>query len=169
MTKFGLFFSLGMMFCIMHMSLHGTAHAQPVGGAPTTESSDTENWYVGTDACAECHADTVESFKANSKKATSRKSVMIMKEKLTNAEYEGCLSCHTTGYGKKGGFISYTQTPHLADVGCESCHGMGGLHTEDGSPDSISRTPTLELCETCHDDSKIARISYDGRIYSGGH
>ncbi len=169
MSKLGVFFSLGMVFCCMCISLYSIAYAQPVDGASTDESSVTENWYVGTDACAECHADTVKAFKTNSKKATSKKSVMIMKEKLTQAEFEGCLACHTTGYGHKKGFISYAKTPHLADVGCESCHGMGGLHTEDGSAASISRTPTIELCETCHDDSKIARISYDGRIYSGGH
>ncbi len=169
MSRFVLFFSLGLVCCIMFLNIHTTAYAQPVDGATVNESSASENWYVGTDACAECHADTVKAFKTNSKKATSKNSVMIMKEKLTEAEFEGCLSCHTTGYGSKKGFISYSKTPHLADVGCESCHGMGGLHSEDGSPESISRTPTIQLCETCHDDSRIARISYDGRIYSGGH
>ncbi len=167
MRKLSLFFSLSLAFCVIFSSIHIAAYAEPVDDAE--ENSTEDNWYVGTEACADCHADTVRAFKANSKKSTSKESVMIMKEKLTEAEFKGCLACHTTGYGKKGGFVSYEQTPHLADVGCESCHGMGGLHAEDGSPESISRTPTIQLCATCHDDSKIARISYDGRIYSGAH
>ncbi len=162
MSKLSLFFSLCLALCSIYSGI--IAYAEPVKETPAKE-----NWYVGTDACASCHSETVESFKANSKKAKSKKSVMIMKEKLTEAEFRACLACHTTGYGNKSGFVSYEQTPHLADVGCESCHGMGGLHSEDGDPESISRKPTLKTCETCHDDSKIARISYDGRIYSGGH
>ncbi len=127
------------------------------------------NKYVGVDACIDCHADIVDIYRKSSSKATSDKSVLIMREKLTEREYQECLSCHTTGYGEPSGFVSFEKTPHLAMVGCESCHGMGYLHTLDGSPDTISRTPTQKLCITCHDDNKIPRIKYDGRLRAGGH
>ncbi len=128
-----------------------------------------ENKYVGVDACEDCHYEIVEIYKETSSKAHSDASVLVMREKLTTAEFQNCLSCHTTGYGEKSGFVSFEQTPHLANVGCESCHGMGYLHTMDGSTESIMRTPSIELCSTCHDDSKIERIHYDGRIHAGGH
>ncbi len=128
-----------------------------------------ENKYVGVDACIDCHEEIVNIYRKTSSKAKSDKSVLLMREKLTTQEFQGCLSCHTTGYGEPSGFKSFEQTPHLAVVGCESCHGMGYLHSQDGSPESIMRTPPLELCETCHDASKVEPIHYDGRIHAGGH
>ncbi len=127
------------------------------------------NKYVGVEACADCHYEIVEIYNNTSSKAQSNLSVLKMREKLTQEEFQGCLSCHTTGYGEPGGFISFEQTPHLANVSCESCHGMGYLHTMYGSADSIMRTPPIELCTGCHDDSKVERIHFDGRIHAGGH
>ena len=33
-----------------------------------------------------------------------------------------CLSCHVTGWGENGGFISEVDTPKLKNVQCEVCH-----------------------------------------------
>lgn len=41
-----------------------------------------------------------------------------------------CLKCHVTGYGKPGGFISLEQTPGMANVQCEMCHGPGSIYAE---------------------------------------
>ncbi len=132
-------------------------------------SAEENNKYVGTAACADCHSEIVEIFQEKSPKAKSERSILIMREKLTEREFQNCLSCHSTGYGKPGGFVSFEATPHLANVGCEACHGMGYLHTIEADPEKIIRTPTEENCITCHDDSKVTRINYDGRIHAGAH
>jgi len=47
----------------------------------------------------------------------------------TDAE---CVRCHSTGYGKPGGFVDIKSTPDLAGIGCETCHGPGGTYIQDG-------------------------------------
>lgn len=91
----------------------------------------TANPYVGSDACGDCHEEEYGRFQEYSKKARSWRSVEIMAPKLTPDELRECYACHTTGYGR-GGFVDYASTPHLADVGCETCHGPGAAHAAEG-------------------------------------
>ncbi|MCX8037445.1 MAG: hypothetical protein N3D11_10465, partial [Candidatus Sumerlaeia bacterium] len=41
-----------------------------------------------------------------------------------------CLPCHVTGYHEPDGFVDLGQTPHLASVQCEECHGPGKAHAK---------------------------------------
>lgn len=125
--------------------------------------------YAGSKACGECHEKEYKQFMAHSKKAHSWKSISVMASDLTKQELESCYECHTTGHGK-GGFVSYEQTPELADVGCETCHGAGAEHVASGGdPATISKTPDLALCESCHNESRVGEFGFKPLIHSGAH
>jgi len=79
--------------------------------------------YVGSRWCSECHQSEHASF-SRSVHNRAIQSLNVKKEQ-NNPE---CLPCHTTAYGEPGGFKNITETYHLANVGCESCHGPAKEH-----------------------------------------
>ncbi|WP_147822157.1 cytochrome c family protein [Salidesulfovibrio onnuriiensis] len=125
--------------------------------------------FIGTRQCAECHEEQFENYQKYSKKAHSWESVKIMLSDLKPKEAAKCFECHTTGYGKPGGFTSYEATPEMADVGCETCHGPGSLHAEDGDPELISRTPTIQDCQVCHSEERVGDFNFKPLLFSGAH
>ncbi|TVM16413.1 cytochrome C [Oceanidesulfovibrio indonesiensis] len=141
------------------------AFSAPSVGAETPSNAE----YVGSAACADCHAEEYERFMEFSKKAHSWHSVEIMSSNLTDEELRTCFECHTTGYGKPGGFVSWEKTPDLAHVGCETCHGPGSVHTEYGDPEDITLKPTMEQCISCHSEERVEAFNFKPLIYSGAH
>ncbi len=98
--------------------------------------------YVGTKNCKKCHIKQWKSW-GETKMSQAFESLkpgvdVEVKAELgldPNMDYTtdaNCVSCHVTGYGKEGGFTSIEETPELAGVGCEMCHGPGGTYTQDG-------------------------------------
>ena len=95
--------------------------------------------YVGASKCKACHlkeykswkktlmADSFENLKAGAKADAKKKAGLDPDKDYTHDE--GCLKCHTTGYGKPGGFVSIEKTPKLAGVQCEGCHGPGSEYS----------------------------------------
>ena len=126
--------------------------------------------FVGSKACSECHPDQYKSFSANSKKAHSYKSIKIMADKLTPQELTECYGCHTTGYGKPGGFVSFENTPELANAGCEVCHGPGSAHVNaSGDATLIVTKPTLESCKVCHNEARVRSFGFKPLKFAGAH
>lgn len=125
--------------------------------------------YTGAEACKDCHEEQYESFMANSSKAHSWKSLEKMLSKLTGEEKRQCYVCHTTGYGKPGGFESLEKTPHLANVSCEACHGPGSAHVESGEAADIRRTPHITECVVCHNEERVRNFNFKPMLYHGGH
>lgn len=125
--------------------------------------------YVGTERCKDCHQRQHENFIKYSRMSRSYEAIEKMKNKITAEELKTCYQCHTTGYGKKGGFISVEKTPHLKNTGCEVCHGPGKKHVESKNPKYIRRKFTLQICEPCHTEERIRAFRFKPLLYGGAH
>ncbi|MBF0527875.1 MAG: cytochrome c family protein [Deltaproteobacteria bacterium] len=127
--------------------------------------------YIGSLACKTCHPNEYFRFNRFSKKPHSYTQIKLMKKGLTDDEYKGCLECHVTGYGRPGGFVSESQTPHLMELGCEACHGPGGVHASSQAAKDIKGRGRLSLadCEKCHREDRIEAFNFRPLIYGGAH
>ena len=96
--------------------------------------------YVGVEHCKICHLPHFESWNKTRMSGTyellkpgvraeAKRDAGLDPDK----DYTGdatCLKCHVTGYGRPGGFVSFEETPGMAGVQCEMCHGPGSLYAE---------------------------------------
>lgn len=103
--------------------------------------------FAGTDSCYTCHANRHTDW------ATTNHSKAF--EALKNLGQDTnpvCLTCHTTGYGDSEGFTSEADTPQLAHVGCEACHGAAKAHVSNVADKTLRPevSVTAEWCARCH-------------------
>jgi len=108
---------------------------------PAQEKTDSLTYsYVGTKNCKKCHIKQYKSWVETKmskaydllkpgERSEAKKKVGLDPEKDYTKDAE-CLPCHTTGYGKPGGFVSIEETPQLVGVSCEMCHGAGSEYTK---------------------------------------
>ncbi len=106
----------------------------------SNEIADNQYDFIGTKACKKCHIKQFKSWvKTNmanaydilkpGERSEAKKRVNLDPEKDYTKDSE-CLPCHTTGYGRPGGFINSEETPQLVGISCESCHGAGKEYTK---------------------------------------
>jgi cytochrome c554/c'-like protein len=148
--------------------------------------------YVGDKTCKSCHfkqhrawkktglAKAVDTLKptaeADDKALFDRKAAAKLDPTKDYSADATCLACHTTGYGKPGGYpadpAATDEAKALAElmgkVSCESCHGPGSLyskHKEEKQKEDKKAKFTFEglaklglvkpddtNCATCHND-----------------
>jgi len=110
-------------------------------------------YYVGNDWCAGCHP---EQFSVWSESRHAKAFAPLRNKKKESDP--GCLRCHATGYRFFTGFESAEDTPGLANVGCEACHGVGGNHVSNPT-DRFGRIHRGN-CKSCHDKQNSPRFKY---------
>jgi hypothetical protein len=124
--------------------------------------------YVGDQGCAECHDQ--EAAKCLEHAHSRAWKTLIDAEKREEwpvTKYPECVSCHVVGYGKKTGFITPEKTPKLLNVGCETCHGPGKKHVDEGGdPEFILGSGDgnewqLRSCLQCHNFEHSPKFEYD--------
>lgn len=92
---------------------------------------DVQGEFVGSEKCAACHEESYRVWKRSGHSRAWNTLVVLDPPRTFDPE---CISCHVTGWHPTryfpylSGFLSEDKTPHLIDVGCESCHGPGGEH-----------------------------------------
>lgn len=107
--------------------------------------------YAGKTACRDCHANIHDAY---------AQQPMGMSGTGPSLRHVGtnCGGCHNTGVGEETGAKLDGSTPHLAGIGCESCHGPGSAHiaasTTADRKATITRTPPDKTCWNCHGGRK---------------
>jgi peroxiredoxin len=137
-------------------------------GAPREDLLPTNSRYVGSEACRGCHAAEHATWAASPHARAVERLAAV--NKLGNPD---CLRCHTTAYGRPGGFPPQgvpSQHADLAAVGCESCHGPGGDHVAEGSrklgsivslADKCDSCVILQICGACHDEANDPGFEFE--------
>ncbi len=134
---------------------------QPLGGPISGESATLNiedsmavfrvdagaSYFAGADACRSCHGKAHSDWKQ-----THHAHALETLQRIGMDQNPKCLQCHTVGYGLPTGFVSQEETPHLAGVQCESCHGPGGQHVANIFDASLRPKVTIatEACGGCH-------------------
>jgi len=128
------------------------------------------------------HAKTLETLK-------SEEALKIAADlKLEESPHEAgeCLVCHTTGWGKAGGYEvlsadfiadpgnarAVKKNDSKANVGCETCHGAGsgykskktmnGIFSGEIDPTTVGLiNPDKDVCLTCHNEKSPTFKKFD--------
>lgn len=81
--------------------------------------------FAGSQACASCHGREYEIWQKS-----RHADALATLERIGSDWDPDCVSCHVVGLESTKGFQAREKTPHLTDVGCESCHGPGAQHVK---------------------------------------
>ena len=110
--------------------------------------------YLTAKSCESCHASAYEVWQ-HSKHA---KAIEILKQ--VKREFDSsCVGCHTTGKGNVGGFVDLNQTPELANVQCEACHGPGQAHSAKPTESKMLKL-NPSACLQCHTRSNSPEFDF---------
>lgn len=103
--------------------------------------------YAGAEKCRACHVPEYRKWQQ-----TRHPHAYDDLESVSKNFDPNCVSCHSVGFNRTGGFLNADLTPHLSGVQCESCHGPAQAHV-----DSEGKTPTgnhqwekKRICAQCH-------------------
>ena len=127
---------------------------------PCQVSAETYGQYVGSETCADCHAEINQLWNQ-----TPHAKAYDSLSNSGQQDLPACLQCHVVGYGETGGFLDQELTSELAGVQCESCHGPGNRHID--APDDIHniiRSPTEKDCRTCHTTGQDPHFDFKNKV-----
>ena len=101
--------------------------------------------FTGNGACAICHQGAATAWAAS-----RHAGALDALEQVGKVFDPNCVVCHSVGFGKDGGFLAMDETPTLANVQCESCHGPGREHVATAGESYPGKRVASEACASCH-------------------
>ena len=145
------------------------ANKRALAGVAPLPVAKGEPGYVGSARCGDCHEEAYAWWRGH-----EHGRAYATLEKVNKQYNLSCVDCHVTGYGKRGG-AAVVQNSGLIDVGCESCHGPGGMHVEDQDIDpakNVSLAVAEPVCTACHNhehSDKFVYATYRAKLIVPGH
>ena len=136
----------------------GAARLEAMQQTLDAEPVPKDGRYAGKDACIACHSAETAHWGRTPHAAAWR--TLADRGETGNPD---CLQCHTTGFGRPGGFADPSAGRALLNVQCEACHGPMGLHV-DQAEGGRSVRPDAGLpvrqatCVGCHDPANSPRF-----------
>jgi 2',3'-cyclic-nucleotide 2'-phosphodiesterase (5'-nucleotidase family) len=100
--------------------------------------------FAGSATCGNCHASAHGVWE----RSAHAKAFQTLVEAGHDRDPD-CVGCHVVGLNTEGGFRSAPETPHLKDVGCESCHSGGAAHAQAPATQKMPRAAAA-ACAQCH-------------------
>jgi 2',3'-cyclic-nucleotide 2'-phosphodiesterase (5'-nucleotidase family) len=94
--------------------------------------------------CQDCHPQQYQQWSK-----TSHANAFNAIEKRRKIYNPGCISCHTTGFGHKQGFVDIEITPQWENISCTECHYYRNSHSENPRKNTPLKI-TEKTCIRCH-------------------
>lgn len=110
--------------------------------------------FATAEKCADCHSDICESWSK-----TRHAHAMATLEKNHQEFDPECISCHATGVTTRNGYLNQKETPELANVQCEACHGPALSHMS--SPSKGFGKVDEQACRSCHTDERTPDFDFN--------
>ena len=110
--------------------------------------------FATAERCKTCHTQIHESW------SKTRHAHAMATLERTHQDYDPeCITCHATGVLARNGFTNRRDTPDLANVQCEACHGPGLAHAE--SPAKGYGKVEEQTCRSCHTDERTPEFDFE--------
>jgi hypothetical protein len=124
-------------------------------GSPNAEAR-----YVGSAACKPCHPAAYEIWSRSSHARAFK--TLVAKNHDRDPE---CIPCHVVGYGYLSGFDDENTTAELANVGCESCHGVASEHVKKAQRGfGVANEASCHRCHTAEQSPQFEFRAYYSKI-----
>jgi 2',3'-cyclic-nucleotide 2'-phosphodiesterase (5'-nucleotidase family) len=109
--------------------------------------------FATSEKCKDCHPQIYEIW------SSSDHSHAMATLAKTKQEFDPeCVHCHATGTTQRNGFTNVKDTPDLANVQCEACHGPALNHMT--SPAKGFGKANEETCRSCHTNERTPDFDY---------